>query len=87
MRAIFVGRGAPYVRKSEKGGGTVYSAYFAFEDSREPGTIQEPIRMPSTASLDAKLSSIVPGTFLDIDAIPRMFQGKPQGFDLVGING
>lgn len=87
MKAIFIGRGAPYARKPEKGGGMVYSAYFAFEDTREPGTIQEPTRMSSNATLDAKLAAVDSGTELDIDAQPRMFQGKPQGFDLVGING
>lgn len=87
MKAIFIGRGAPYARKPEKGGGMVYSAYFAFEDEREPGTIQEPVRMPSTAALDAKLTGLESGVELDIEAQPRMFAGKVQGFNLVGING
>lgn len=85
MKAIFGGRTRPYPAKS--GGGMRYGVVVILPDSQEPGCVQDPLRCGTNATLDAQFSRIEIGQEVDLDIQPRMFMGKPQGFDVVGING
>ena len=85
MKAIFGGRTRPYPRKN--GGGMAYGVIVILPDPQEAGCVQDPLRCGTNAALDARLAGLEIGTELDLDIQPRMFMGKPQGFDVIGING
>lgn len=88
MQLIFVGRTRPYARKPERGGGMSYGVVLGLPDTQEAGCIQsDTYRGNTTAALDAKFAQIEPGTMLDLEAMPRIFQGKLTGFDISAING
>lgn len=86
MKMIFVGRTRPYPRKN--GGGIAYGVVVGLPDQQEANCIQRHTYFGATTStLDAQFQQIEPGTLLDLDATPRVFQGKLSGFDIAGING
>ena len=86
MKMVFVGRTRPYPRKN--GGGIAYGVVVGLPDSQEGNCIQRDTYFGSTTSaLDAKFQGIEPGTLLDLDASPRVIQGKFSGFDSAGIHG
>lgn len=84
MQAILVGVKRPYT--SAKNGKTYFGGYFTRPDSQAPDCV-ELLEVDMTGAIHAKLLGSEPGTPLDIDLTPRMFAGKVQGMELVGING
>lgn len=84
MKATFVGIKKPYT--SAKNGKTYFGGYFT-TPNREDSSCVELLELDMTGVLHARLIGTEPGQELDIDVMPRMFAGKPQGLDLIAING
>ena len=81
MKAIFVGRKKPYPHKN---GVTYFKAFFDVRDANGFSSVAE---YETNAQVDAKLVSAEPGTELDLDVQPHMFNGKVDRLSVVAING
>lgn len=84
MKVTFVGVKKPYT--SPKNGKTYFGGYFT-TPNRDDSACVELLEVDMPGSLHTKLVGTDPGVELDVDMMPRMFLGKPQGLDLVAING
>lgn len=80
-----MGRTRPYARKDSS---IAYGIVVGLPDEKDQNCVQRETYFGSTDStLDAQFHGVEPGTLMDLDASPRLFQGKLSSWTITGING